>query len=111
MPPDPLALTCPPHFLTCSYPSEICGIVDYSINTDTCKELSLSKEYNIVVSHDELMHVWDKIHATNNICYCNKIQCPWFDSMTVVDATETTMKVTNKIIVFTTVKNRKLKAH
>ena len=31
----------------------------------------MSREYN--VSHDELMHVWDRTHATKNICYWDKI--------------------------------------
>ena len=32
---------------------------------------------NIVVSHDELMYVWDKTHATNNIVIMTKLilQC------------------------------------
>ena len=47
---------------------------DSSIKSHTCKEYSLSREYNSVVSHDELMHVvWNETRATNNICYNDKI--------------------------------------
>ena len=50
----------------------------------------MSREYNIVVSHDELMYVWDETHATNNFAIMTKLilQCGMVKGSRNVDIEE-----------------------